>query len=276
MHGGIEAANAGLARRLGGIHRAVRVAKQRQLVVFRRGNGNANAHVDGNLPATKVHRHAQQREESRGECLEIIVMCAGLTHHGELVTAEAGNGFTGPHRTGNAASHNLQELVANRVAKRIVHVLESIQIEQEHRHAAVSTAASRQGMLEAITEQHAIGQPRELVLERLFDQLTFHHLALRDVLNHGDHPPTATLGQTGDSELSPHNVPVFVKEAALGGDGVTCAGSELPTKLPAELIVVGGRERNGETPNLFCRGVAQQLLRGWIGLENDAIGREHV
>ena len=37
----------------------------------------------------------------------------------------------------------------------------------------------------------------------------------------------ATQGQAGDGEPSPHNVPAFVKEAALGGDGVTCAGSEL-------------------------------------------------
>lgn len=40
------------------------------------------------------------------------------------------------------------------------------------------------------------------------------------------------INAPGDGELSPHNVPGFVKEAALGGDGVTCAGSELTADHP--------------------------------------------
>jgi hypothetical protein len=53
-----------------------------------------------------------------------------LAHHDELVPAEPGQGVTRPQCLGQAVGGVLQGLVASRVAGRVVHQLEVVEVEE--------------------------------------------------------------------------------------------------------------------------------------------------
>ncbi len=52
------------------------------------------------------------------------------------------------------------------MAERVVDVFEAVQVDEQHSCAQVSAGADRQGLLEAVVEQRAIGQPGDGVMER--------------------------------------------------------------------------------------------------------------
>ena len=242
VHRAIESAHTGLAGRLRDVHRGVGIPQHGFLVVVGVGNGDADADADDHFPPTDAHGHVQQREQALGEHIGIIAHFDRLDDDAEFVAAKPRDGFTGPHGAGNATSHDLQQFVAGGMAKRVVHTLESVKVEQEHGHATVAKVASGEGVMQAVPEEHAIGQTGEVVLERLLEQLALHVLPLRDVLNHADHARFASEGDAGDGELSPHDVPLLVEEAALDGGGVALAGTELAVELAAGVHVFVGRE----------------------------------
>ena len=77
-----------------------------------------------------------------------------------------------------------QELVARLVPERIVDELEAIEVEKQHREKSLLTAAHAVDRpLQALEEQGAVGQARELVMARGVRQLVLHRLALRNILH---------------------------------------------------------------------------------------------
>ena len=64
-----------------------------------------------------------------------------------------------------------QQQIAAGQAERVVHALEAIEIEQEHGGLRLAAPGARQGMLEKILEQGAIGQPGQRIVARLMAYL---------------------------------------------------------------------------------------------------------
>src|SRR5262249_52398787 len=67
------------------------------------------------------------------------------------------------------------------VPQRIVDVLEVVEIEEQDGDAGVASLDERQGMLDAIAEEVAIGQQRQRIVERELPELLLQGLALADV-----------------------------------------------------------------------------------------------
>ena len=74
----------------------------------------------------------------------------------------------------------LQQLVAGRVAERVVDVLEMVEVEKMHGHH-LATLDARQRLLELLVEQHAVGQAGERVVQRHVRDFLFRPAALGDV-----------------------------------------------------------------------------------------------
>ena len=60
----------------------------------------------------------------------------------------------------------LQQAVADLVAEVVVHGLEPVEVEVEHREVRLVTADARERGLESVEQQHAVGQPGERVVQR--------------------------------------------------------------------------------------------------------------
>ena len=106
--------------------------------------------------------------------------------HDELVAALPADGVGARTHSHQAFGDGLQQLVADRMAERIVDVLEAIQIEEQHRD--LLAVARRQGdrLADAVVQQHAVGQAgQEVVLGRM-GHLQRHRPGRADIAKH-DH-----------------------------------------------------------------------------------------
>ena len=61
-------------------------------------------------------------------------------HHGELVAAEPRHDVLGPHGVGQPQRHVADQLVADRMAERVVDVLEVVEVDVEHRGGRAALA----------------------------------------------------------------------------------------------------------------------------------------
>ena len=85
----------------------------------------------------------------------------------ELVAAEAGDGVGGAQRRLEPLGDLLEQHVAVVVAERVVDLLEVVEVHDHHREAAVAALGGAQRLLDAVAEQHAVGQAGERVVQRL-------------------------------------------------------------------------------------------------------------
>ena len=89
----------------------------------------------------------------------------------ELVAAQASDGVALSHRVLQPVAHGLEELVADGVAEGVVHILEVVEIDDEHgRYRAAATGACEQ-LVGAVEDEPAVWEPGQLVVQPLSDQL---------------------------------------------------------------------------------------------------------
>ena len=71
----------------------------------------------------------------------------------ELITAQPGDGITLTDPLGQPCGTNSQQVVADRMAERIVDVLEAIEIEKQHRQASAFAVGTMDRVLDPVTQQ---------------------------------------------------------------------------------------------------------------------------
>jgi len=77
----------------------------------------------------------------------------------ELIPAEAPQGVAFPHQSAQALAHQLQHLIACRVAVQIVDVLEAVQVEKKQGGMFLLARHSRHRLIDPVKQQPAAGQP---------------------------------------------------------------------------------------------------------------------
>jgi hypothetical protein len=132
-----------------------------------------------------------------------VLRTAGiLQQHDELVAGQASRHVLASQATAQAAGDPHQQLVAGGVSQAVIHVLELVQVKQQHgnrRPAAVSTA---QGCLQHVQELGSVRQARQRIVEGLVGKPALKLLALTDVAAVQHHPLHARLvDQVGDRRL---------------------------------------------------------------------------
>ncbi len=106
--------------------------------------------------------------------------CLGADHK-EFITAQPGDGVTLAHPRLQALRGVAQQFVAGCVTQRIVHVFESVQVDEQRNHAAAIPLGPFDGLGKPVHRQTAVRQPGELVIIRLMGQLLFRFDAFVDL-----------------------------------------------------------------------------------------------
>ena len=178
---------------LGAVERQVGVADQ--LVgarAVRRADGDADAGADDDLRAVEIVGRAHGLDDAQRQHGGIRRLGDGDLQDRELVAAHARDRVRLPDQGAQALRHHLQELVAGGMAERVVHGLEVVEIEQVDRHHLAAPHA-REGVLEPLVQQHAVGQIGERVVQRHVHDLGLGAALVGDVLMRDDVPAVRRL-----------------------------------------------------------------------------------
>ncbi len=140
----VEQLGAVAAQLLGAVHRRVGVAQQRL--------GRVGAAARQRDADARGHEHLAFHERDRprdrlGEPLrdELDGLLAGhvVAEDRELVAAEAGDDVVRAHGRAQPVGHGHEQAVAGRVTEAVVHHLEAVEVEEQHRDALAVAARRR-------------------------------------------------------------------------------------------------------------------------------------
>ena len=187
VHGRLEQAKAVAALRLGAIKGEVGVLEQYVRVwPVLREQGDADAGGDMHLVAIELERGGERAQDLGRQGRGVGGLRELGLHQRELVAAEPGQGVAGPDRARDPAGHRAQQLVADRMAERVVDLLEAVEVEEEDRGQATFAAGMGQGLAKPVEQQGAVRQPGQRVVQGQPPDARLGRLALGQVLEHRD------------------------------------------------------------------------------------------
>ena len=135
------------------------------------GDADAGADHDG-LVADRVGR-ADRRDQAVGDRQQRRDGRSRRGDDGEFVAADAGDEVVVAHGVGQPLRHRADQLVADRMAERVVDVLEVVEVDIEHGRRRAALAHVRDHRLEALAEKDAVGQAAERIVQRKMAQPRF-------------------------------------------------------------------------------------------------------
>ncbi len=158
------------ARRLGLVHRRVRVAHQGiDVAAVLRIQADADRRRDVQAAAFDGARRGQRRDDRVADRGGSGTLLDPGQQHDEFIAPEARHQVARAHRAHQPARDFAQQLVAHQVAKRIVDRLEPVQVEEDQRQAralvrfvAAGHAAHRR--IEPVRQHGAVGQAGQAVV----------------------------------------------------------------------------------------------------------------
>ena len=187
VHRRLEQAKAVAALRLGAVEGEVGVLEQRVRVLpVLREQGDADAGGDMHLVAVELERGGERAQDLGRQGRGVGGLRELGLHQRELVAAEPGQGVAGADRARDPAGHRAQQLVADRMAERVVDLLEAVEIEEEDRGHATFAAGMGQGLAEPVEQQGAVRQAGQRVVQGQPPDARLGRLALGQVLEHRD------------------------------------------------------------------------------------------
>jgi hypothetical protein len=127
-------------------------------------HGDADAGRGMNVDGGDAHRRLQGVHDPRGELGGIVGIADGSADQHELIAAESRHGVGGAHHGREPARHLLKQFVARAVPQGIVDELEAVEIADQHRECARVAVGMRDGLLQSVVQQHAIGQARQRIM----------------------------------------------------------------------------------------------------------------
>src|SRR5690625_2457201 len=129
---------------------------ERLTVLAKVADAEAGVEMDGDVPDADrpVYRRAQPAGHGAGR-----FPVAGIEQNGELIAAQAGHRFAWAQAVAQALGDDAQHLVTRLVPVAVVHLLEPVQVQVDHGHAAVALAVAPEMRL----EQAAVADAREVI-----------------------------------------------------------------------------------------------------------------
>ena len=182
-HGGVEQHGPRATLRLGPVHGRVRV--EHQVLgprVSRRRERGTDARGGEHLVARDGERLGGDLVDAVGDHRGVVRLAHVVEQDGELVASLARQRIALAQAGVQARGHLDEKLVARGMAQTVVHRLEAVQVEEEHREAVpLAPAGPREGALHQVEEQRPVGQPCERIVEGVVQHAVGDRLALRDV-----------------------------------------------------------------------------------------------
>ena len=207
--------------------------------VFRR-NGDADGGGDGNWVAIKQERFAEDLHQLAGhDCCRFWSFHLAQQHK-EFVAALTRERVRPAHNRTETAGNIAQELVADGVTEGVIHILESVEVDEEQRIARIVALCGGSNLLEPIGQQKPVGQASQEIMVRHVLDARFVGLGFGDVREGGDVVGDLTAIITDGAERQPFRedlvvlaaVPDFALPEPLGMQGLPHASVELLV-LPA-------------------------------------------
>ncbi len=157
------------------VHRQIRVVDELIAHVVRvPSEGDPHAGGDRDLqpdtsPAVGL-RQAERRSEGlanpAGHGLGVARVAQVLAQDHELVPGHPGQGVTGPQQAAEAPAHRDQQRVADRMAVRIVHLLEPVEVGEQHRRLQVRARCTFRDVVQAHLQHGPVREPGQRVVQR--------------------------------------------------------------------------------------------------------------
>jgi hypothetical protein len=145
-----------------------------------------------------------------------IVSSTFCQEHCEFVAAHARDRILFAQRSLQPRGDRLEQLVAGRMAQRVVDDFEAIEVEKHHRQRMLHPPRVRQRDREPVAEEAAIRQAGQRIVIGLILDLLFHPLALGDVARDADNLANFSCERVAHAAaggLEPHQRAVFFLDA---------------------------------------------------------------
>ena len=143
---------------------------------------DADAGADDEFVAVHFVGLAHDLDQRGGERARFVGIAERKLHDGEFVAAETRDHVAVAQAFAEPLRHGLQQLVADRMAERVVDAFEMIEIEAVHREALAAARRTRaSNSLSRSLNKHAVGQIGQRIVMRHIGDARFGLLALGDV-----------------------------------------------------------------------------------------------
>ena len=192
-------------------------------------------------------------------------------HHGELVAAEPGAGVRFANAGSDPLGHRDQQIVAREMAKRIVDVLEVVEIDQQQGHRLATSAGLGDSVLQAVVQQDPIGQTGQRVVVRHVVDLLLRPLALGDVVEHPDEAVGRALGPRHLRGGKQDRAPIAGAGAQPGLDAFAVHGCDAGRVRLLERGRKGGQHLADGMADQFRLRAAEQRSAGLVGIRDGAV-----
>jgi hypothetical protein len=149
---------------LGGIERQVGVADQRlagHAIIGR--DGDADRGTDHHPVAVDRIGRGKLLDHLVGQIGELLALDLARHDHLKLVAAQTADPAHRADRAFQPLRHLLEQRIARRMAQRVVDLLETIEIEQEHRAGAMLHLWRDQDLFQRLRHPQAVGQAGEQI-----------------------------------------------------------------------------------------------------------------
>ena len=109
-------------------------------------------------------RFVECRRNALGYCLSFGGGLEGVDDNGKFIAAKAGDDIVRPDAATEPVGHSFEQGVANRMPERVVDLLELIEVQHQDGDAAVPCSRGANSIVQALPEEHAVGQIRERIV----------------------------------------------------------------------------------------------------------------
>ena len=194
----------------------------------------------------------------------------------ELVAAQPRHRVRGPGAGEEPLRRRDEQPVALGVAQAVVHRLEVVEVEEQHRDRVPAAAGQRQRVAHPVPEQRAVGEPGERIVERLVGELLLQPLPLAHVAGvEHDALDRRVVQQVGRQDLGVEPRAVGLAEAPLhrARDARAPAASSEEGRGP--LAIVRVQQVGHRLPEHRRRIVAEDPRRRRAHEPDRAVGAGH-
>ncbi len=158
----------------------------------------------------------QRAQYLAGDLFDHVGVFQPAQHHGEFVATETGDRVGVAHAAGDALRRLLQQAVASRMAERVVHFLEAVEVDEQHRQLAAAALAQAHLLAQVMQQQMTVRQIGQRVVVGLPPDGLFVDLLVADVAHDAEHGRFVAIGEARGDQLYPQRtVAVAVQQLHL-------------------------------------------------------------
>ena len=259
---------------LGVVHRGIRalgdVLRSRAVVRIERDADGCRCQQ---FIAIQCNRFVQRSHDFLRNRQRRPVPVAVSQYDGKLVATEPRHGIGFAHRFPDALRDLPQQIIACRMPVSVVDIFETVQVDEQQRETFVFTPRLRDGLLQAILEQTAVGQVGERVVKSHLMQLALHPLVRAQIRKHPDVIGDFALGVAHRVDMQPLgvNVAIFaaVPQLALPDAGLQ---QVFPHRVIKGPVVIPGMQDVGVRSHRLIERITRRFDKCLIDVNDVRVG----